>query len=161
MALRDQKFIRKVRFTVTNPVIPSSTNYDFEVDNVTVSMQRELRSFTKLNGDLVTRVRWVRPVFSFSNRYLRRAASGSYDITDVINALDDTSLQVSILLLDISTGTDAMSAVQVRSASPEVGTQIQRFKQIPTFNYTFQGVTALSAIPAWFKFTQPATQALL
>jgi len=161
MALRDQKFIRKVRFTVTNPTIPSSTNYDFEVDNLTCGMTEEKRRFELLNGTRVSRTRWVRPVFNMSNRYLRRAASGTYDITDVLNAFDDDTLEVYFLILDISTGTDAMSAVQVQSVSNNITTNIQRFKQVPSFSFSFEGVNALSSIPAWFKFTQPATSALL
>ena len=150
MAFKDFKFIQYIRFKNANAEDNEDfVTYDFEIQNVRVSFQETNRQAELIDGTLRQFTLWYRPVFQFSSPYLRRAGEGSYDATDLFQALSNPDRNVWVSLPTISTGD-----YRVLKAEDSFTVNTERQFISPRFDLTLRGVNVVSEIPAWFKFTK-------
>jgi hypothetical protein len=125
------------------------TDYGFEIRDMDVGMVEKSRTWEIVDESIERYVVSIRPTFQFSSPYLRRSASGSYDITDVRAELRNSSKRVYVLLPDIQS-----DPVQVVSATDALSVKVQRQIIKPECDFACVAKSPLQAEPAWFKSTK-------
>lgn len=121
----------------------------FECGFLTIANDAERERFRLVSNEEVQYTRNRRFRFNVTSPYLRRASSGSYDITDVDEAFDSGS--VYILFPEIQ-----VPPIRVLPATDTISTEFQRFHQSPAVSLVFRQAEAMPDNPAWWKITKPS-----
>ena len=144
--LRNYKWITEIRFDQVKADLPLSAR--FKVDGLDIAIDEEYEKFELLDGTIVTQRRSVRLIFGMQNRYLERVAGGR----SMVAVLNDMAggTETTLVLPQVLDGTSEVVSIPVVSGSSGVTVaSIERFKNIPRFDYVFVQATPTTNIPTW------------